>query len=112
LNIAASIARRTLGPENARLLYRLVIESGWPHRWRYALAGVLMLSVSGMFAAVALLMRDAFNEVFIAEDPGALRWLAGVVLAIFLVRGAAMYGQNVILARIGNRIVADLQLRL
>jgi ATP-binding cassette subfamily B protein len=57
-------------------------------------------------------MRDVFNEVFIAEDPGALAWLAWVVLLIFVVRGAATYGQNVILARIGNRIVADLQLRL
>ncbi len=112
VNIVSGIAKRALGPENARLLYRLVIESAWPHRWNYVLAGVLMLVVSGMFAAIALLMRDVFNEVFIAGDPGALRWLAGVVLAIFVVRGAAMYGQNVILARIGNRITADLQLRL
>lgn len=95
MNILSSVAKRALGAENARLLHRLVIESGWPHRWSYALAGALMLVVSLMFASIALLMRDVFNEVFIAEDPGALRWLAGVVLAIFLVRGAAMYGQNV-----------------
>ncbi|MEM0989483.1 MAG: ABC transporter ATP-binding protein [Pseudomonadota bacterium] len=107
-----ALARRILGEDQARLLYRLLIESAWPHRWRYAVAFALMIIVSAMFAAVALLMKDVFNEVFIAQDPGALTWLAGVVLVIFTVRGLAMYGQNVILARVGNRIVADLQARL
>ena len=35
-----------------------------------------------------------------------------MVLIIFVVRGLSMYGQNVILARISNKIVADLQKRL
>jgi len=108
----ATIARKILGRESARLLYRLIIETAWPHRYHYAAAFVLMGVVSGMFAAVALLMRDVFNEVFIARDPAALNWLAWLVLGIFTVRGFAMYGQNVLLARIGNRIVAGLQTRL
>ena len=106
------IFERILGPRDARLLGRLLGESAWRHRWGYAAAGALMLVVSSMAWAIAMLMSDVFNEVFIAGDPGALRWLAGIVFGIFLVRGAAMYGQNVILARIGNSIVADLQLRL
>lgn len=106
------LARRLLGREYAVLLHRLVIETAWPYRYHYLAALVLMLVVSGMFAAVALLMRDVFNDVFIAADPDALAWLAWVVLAIFAIRGAAMYGQNVILARVGNRIVAGLQHRL
>jgi len=108
----AAIARRILGAETATLLYRLIVENAWPFRYRYLAALILMLVVSGMFAAVALLMRDVFNDVFISEDPEALKWLAGLVLIIFVVRGSAMYGQSVILARIGNRIVADLQKRL
>ena len=107
-----ALLRRILGPDMARLLHRLIIETAWPYRWQYAVALVMMLIVSGMFAAVALLMRDVFNDVFIAQDPAALRWLAWVVLAIFVIRGAAMYAQGVILARIGNRIVAGLQRRL
>jgi len=108
----ASIFRRILGAEQARLLHRLIIETAWPYRFQYLAALILMLIVSAMFAAVALLMKDVFNDVFIAEDPEALRWLAWVVLTIFVVRGAAMYGQGVILARIGNRIVAGLQQRV
>ena len=104
--------RRVLGEDYARLLYRLIAENAWQHRWQYALAIVLMFIVSGMFAAVALLMEDVFNDIFLAENPEALQWLAWLILIIFVVRGLAMYGQAVILARIGNRIVADLQKRL
>ena len=108
----AVIAKRILGEQTATLLYRLIVETAWPFRWHYAVALVLMLIVSAMFAAVALLMRDVFNEVFIAADPVALKWLAWVILVIFVVRGLAMFGQAVILARVGNRIVAGLQARL
>ncbi len=107
-----SLLSRILGQDQADLIYRLIIETAWPFRWHYAAALVLMLIVSAMFAAVALLMKDVFNDVFIAEDPAALSWLAWVVLIIFVVRGFAMYGQAVILARIGNRIVAGLQKQL
>ena len=108
----SALARRMLGPEYARLLYRLIAENAWQYRYHYAVALILMFIVSGMFAAVALLLRDVFNEGFIAQDPDALNWLAWVVLAIFLIRGAAMYGHMIILARIGNRIVAKLQKRI
>lgn len=107
-----ALARRVLGEHYARLLYRLILENAWPYRYQYALALFLMFTVSAMFAAVALLMKDVFNDVFLAENPDALRWLALVIFVIFVVRGCAMYGQNVLLARIGNRIVAGLQLRL
>ena len=106
------ILRRILGERTAEILYRLIGETAWPFRYHYALAFVLMAIVSGMFAAVALLMRDVFNEIFIAQDPEALRWIAVLVLIILTTRGLAMYGQAVILARISNRIIADLQSRL
>ncbi len=110
--MVGALLRRVLGPEQARLLYRLLVENAWPYRWHYGVALVLMLIVSGMFAAVALLMKDVFNEVFIAQDPAALQWLSLLVFTIFAIRGLAMYGQNVILARVGNRIVATLQSRI
>lgn len=111
-NLLSRLFSRLLGPKMANILSRLIVETAWPFRYHYAAALVLMGITAGMFAAVALLMRDVFNEVFIAQDPNALRWIAWLVFVIFAVRGLAMYGQNVILARINNRIVADLQRRL
>ncbi|MFQ5567784.1 MAG: ABC transporter ATP-binding protein, partial [Paracoccaceae bacterium] len=52
------------------------------------------------------------DDVFIERRPGMVAVIAAWVLAIFLVRGAAAYGQTVLLGRIGNRIVARLQARI
>ena len=108
----SALARRLFGAEYARLLYRLLAENAWPYRYHYAAALVLMGVVSAMFAGVALMMRDVFNDVFVSQNPDALRWLAIVLLLLFAVRGVAMFGQQVILARVGNRIVANLQKRI
>ena len=92
--------------------WRLVVETAWPYRRAYALAAVLMAVVAGMGGAVAMTIERVTNEVFFTEHAGDLSLVAAWVLAIFVVRGAAMYGQTLILTRIGNRIVADLQSRL
>ncbi len=73
---------------------------------------MLLGVVSATTAATAWLMKDVINEVFIAKSQQALFFVAGAVLVIYVARGAASYGQGVILARIGNAIVADGQKRL
>lgn len=93
-------------------LKRLVTETGSRFVGLYALAFVLLGVVSATTAATAWLMKDVINEVFIAKSQQALFFVAGAVLVIYVTRGAASYGQGVILARIGNAIVADGQKRL
>lgn len=93
-------------------LRRLVSETGRRFVWLYALAFVMLGVVSATTAATAWLMKDVINEVFIAKSQSALIFVATAVLVIYVARGAASYGQGVILARIGNAIVADGQKRL
>jgi ATP-binding cassette subfamily B protein len=76
------------------------------------LALVLMALVAATSGAVALVMESVLNDVFIERRPGMVAVIAIWVLVIFLVRGAAAYGQTVLLGRIGNRIVARLQTRI
>ena len=104
------LLRRGLGARGADLVTRLLRDHAWPYRWHYGAAFVLMAIVSAMFAAVALLMKDVFNEAFINADPAALNWVALLILVIFTIRGLAMYGQNVILAYVGSKVVAKLQI--
>jgi subfamily B ATP-binding cassette protein MsbA len=102
-------------PESARRwddLRRLLSETGRRYTWRYAAAFALLAVVSATTAATAWLMKDVINEVFIAKSQSALYFVAAAVLVIYLARGIASYGQAVILARIGNSIVADGQKRL
>jgi ATP-binding cassette subfamily B protein len=95
-----------------RLLARLLAENGRRH-WRgYALALLLMGVAAGATALSAWIMRDVINEIFVARRESMVYAIAGAVAAIFIVKGAATYGQQRILSRIGNRIVADVQMRL
>ncbi|TVQ54634.1 MAG: ABC transporter ATP-binding protein [Rhodobacteraceae bacterium] len=95
-----------------RLLLRLLAENGRAH-WRgYALALALMAVAAGATALSAWIMRDVINEIFVARRRDMVVLIAAGVAAIFTVKGAATYGQQRILSRIGNRIVADVQMRL
>jgi ATP-binding cassette subfamily B protein len=93
-------------------LKRLVRETWRTYWWRYALALGLLAIVSATTAATAWLMKDVINEVFIAKSWGALISIATAVLVIYLARGAASYGQQVLLYFIGNDLVAANQNRL
>lgn len=93
-------------------LKRLVSETWRSYWWRYVLALVLLSVVSATTAATAWLMRDVINDVFIAKSWSALVFIAVSVLVLYIARGAASYGQGVMLYFIGTDLVADAQKRL
>ncbi|MEO1599646.1 MAG: ABC transporter ATP-binding protein [Pseudomonadota bacterium] len=105
-------AKAKTDPSDVALLWRLTCENGLQHWPRYAVAFVFMAIVAGTTALSAWLMRDVINDIFIDRNPQMVWILAGSVAAIFIVKGAATYIQAVILTRVGNRIVADIQMRL
>ncbi|MGB0084703.1 MAG: ABC transporter ATP-binding protein [Rhodomicrobiaceae bacterium] len=94
------------------VILRLVSE-----RWRtyaplYAVAFFFMFVVSGATAMSAWLMKDVVNLIFVDRKVDALVWLPAVVVGIFTAKGFASYFQEVILARIGNRMVAETQTKM
>jgi len=94
------------------LLRRLFLESGLAH-WRgYAVALTFMAITAGMTGLSAWIMKDVVNEIFVGRDGAMVPVIAGAVAAIFIVKGIASYVQQVLLSRIGNSIVADIQIRL
>lgn len=91
---------------------RLLLSDGRLHAKSYALAFVFMAMVAACTALAAYLMKDVVNEVFIKKDLEALWWIAGTIVGIYLVKGFATFGQNLILARIGSSIIANYQRKL
>jgi ATP-binding cassette, subfamily B, bacterial MsbA len=94
------------------LIRRLLGETAVLYVWRYVIAFILLGVVSATTAATAWLMKDVINEIFIAKSQSALITVSLAVLVIYIARGAASYGQGVILTKIGNSIVARGQERL
>ncbi len=102
-----------LDPERQRrILTRLFLDNGLAHWKGYALALVFMGVVAAMTGLSAWLMQDVVNDIFIEKNARMVWVLSGAVAGIFIVKGVATYVQTVILTRIGNRVVADIQMRL
>jgi ATP-binding cassette subfamily B protein len=98
--------------EQWRILQRLFFENGLRHWKGYTVALLFMGVVAAMTGLSAWLMQDVINEIFIARRAEMIWVIAGAVAAIFIVKGVASYVQTVILSRIGNQIVAEIQMRL
>lgn len=94
------------------LIKRLFSENARQHTPRYLLAFLFMIVVAGTTAASAWIMEDIVDDVIVTNDPNRVNLIAAFVVLVFLLKGFATYAYRVILARIGNSIVAGIQKRL
>ena len=94
------------------MIRRLLLEHGLVHWKKYLLAFVLMAIVAAGTALPAYLLGKVVNQALIDRNfPGVLMF--GIsILVIFTIKGLATYGQGVLMARIGNSIVAENQRRV
>ena len=96
----------------AALVRRLLVEQAAGQWRRYALAFGLMLIAAGSTALGAYLIGDVINQAYVHKNLPGIIILAFVTAVIFMIKAMATYGQALMLARIGNRIVADNQRRM
>ena len=100
-------------PDSTRhLLVRLVRDHVRPYLGRLLIAGLCMALAAGATAALAYLMEPVLDELFLKKDRTLLIVVPALVLVITLIRGAATYGQAVLMAFVGQRVIADLQSRV
>ena len=88
------------------LIHRLLTEQAFGQWERYAVAFALMALAAAMTAGGAYLIGDVVNAAYIDKNLPAIVGLAFVALAIFATKAVATYAHAVMMARIGNRIVA------
>ena len=113
MNSSAPNTRLSVASDDGqKVLQRLLLDTGRNYIGRYALAFFFMAVAAAATALTAYMMRDLINEVFINRSREWLIIIGSAVVAIYLAKGASMYFQMVIMARIGNAIVADAQNRM
>jgi subfamily B ATP-binding cassette protein MsbA len=96
----------------AVLVRRLLVEQAAGQWRRYALAFGLMGIAAASTALGAYLVGDVINQAYVHKNLPNIIILAIVTAVIFMIKGMATYGQAVMLARIGNRIIAENQRRM
>jgi ABC-type multidrug transport system fused ATPase/permease subunit len=96
----------------AILIRRLIMEQGITYWRRYLLAFLLMAVSAGATAASAWILGQVINKAYVDKDVRGIALLSGVTVLIFILKGAATYGHQVILSKISNAILANNQRRL
>ena len=94
------------------LVRRLFAEHGRQHLWAYVAAAALLAVSAATTAYSAWLMKPAVNGMVGKGDFKELRALAWTVWLLFTLRGLATFGSLTLLARAGNRVVAEIQRRV
>jgi subfamily B ATP-binding cassette protein MsbA len=97
------------GKRDERVLQRRLLGYVRPHARTLALAGVLMLGVAAATSASALIVKNILDDVLIKQDRAAFLLVLAGILAISLAKGAFSYGQSVLMASVGQRVIRRLQ---
>ena len=100
------------GGRSAALVGRLARDFMRPHARRIMLAFLLMGLAASSTAGRASLMQPVLDRIFVAREGSLLLLIAGVALALALVKGLADYGEAVLMTRVGQRVIADVQIAL
>jgi ATP-binding cassette subfamily B protein len=96
----------------AILIRRLVMEQGAAYWRRYLLAFALMGVAAATIAGSAYLLGQVINQAYVDKNIRGIAILSGITVIIFILKGAATYGHQVILSKISNAILANNQRRL
>ena len=96
----------------AELIKRLVAEQGIAYWRRYAVAFGLMGLSAAATAGSAYLLGQVINQAYVNRSVSGIVTLSAIIVALFTIKGAATYGQAVIMSRISNAILANNQRRL
>lgn len=91
------------------ILWRLLKESVPEHKGKYAAAVLAMVMVASSTAMSAWIMGEIVDSMTDAANKTRIYWVALAVLLIFMAKGVASFAQTVLMARAGNRIVAEKQ---
>ena len=79
---------------------------------RFLFAAICMVIAGGLQSALPLIAKPAIDEIFMSKNIDALKWIPLAIIAIFLFKGLANYGQTILMSSIGLRIVTDLRNKL
>jgi subfamily B ATP-binding cassette protein MsbA len=105
----AARPRPILSEGTMPLLRRLAGDFLRPQAMQIVLALIAMGVVAAATAANAWLMQPLLDEIFVGRKSGLLWIVAVAVLGIAVVKGFASYAQSLLMYRVGQRVVADIQ---
>jgi ATP-binding cassette subfamily B protein len=97
---------------SASLIRRLLVEHGGSHWRAYTISLLFMAVGASCTAAAAYLVGHGIDEAYVNRSFEGVALVSVAAVVVFTIKGFSTYGQAVMLARIGNSIVASNQRRM
>jgi ATP-binding cassette, subfamily B, bacterial MsbA len=97
------------GTPTIALVRRLTTEFIRRHTGTIILAFVCMGVGAGSTAVRAWLMQPMLDRIFVGREANLLIVIAGAALVLAIVKGFADYGDTVLMSRVGQRVITDVQ---
>ncbi|MCB1424841.1 MAG: ABC transporter ATP-binding protein [Zhengella sp.] len=94
------------------VIRRVLSENGRAYLGSYIVAVACLVMVAGATAYLAWIIRDVVDKIFYQDRKDLIALLSASIFTAFLIRGLASYGAAVLLARVGNNIIARYQDRI
>ena len=99
-------------PTTFQVVHRVLLEHGRAHATEYAVVLGFMVIVALCTSLSAWIMKDLVNAALGKGDVQSALYFPLIIAGLFLVKGCFSYFQEVGVARIGARIVGDVQRQL
>lgn len=80
-----------------------------PYTFQMVLGLMCMIMVAGATAASAKLMKPIINDIFLGRKEDMLLPVTGMIFLVFFLKGLFGYAESVLMAFVGNRVIADVQ---
>ena len=94
------------------LMFRLLREYIRPHVGRLLWAALFMAVVAATTGLNAWLLEPAIDKIFVDQVPSMLVLVPLVLVALACLRGGATYLQSILMHGVGQRIIAETQVRM
>jgi ATP-binding cassette, subfamily B, bacterial MsbA len=89
--------------------YRRLLAYSWPYKWIFLIAVGGMIILSATSASFAALMKPLFDRGLVARDPGTIKLIPLLVIALFFVRALGNFLSQYGLSWVGRRVTFDLR---
>jgi ATP-binding cassette, subfamily B, bacterial MsbA len=83
-----------------------------PYRGRMVVAMGCMVVLAACTAATAWALQPALDQALSGKNPKLIYLIPLLIIALYIVKGAAYYGQSYLMGHIGQRVIFDLRNRI
>ncbi len=90
-------------------VYKRLLKYILPYRGRLVLALICMVGVAGSPGALALLVKPAFDDIFITKNVDMLILIPVAIISVFVLKGICDFGQYYLMAYLGQSVIRDLR---